>query len=116
MELYKLDHKAVVGAGNGSFLFDEGLCLFVVISVLKDDVCDNKGDRSGDALNAMYKDVFFVFVCILYKVDNSVEETLDVLVLGVFEEKGEILNSLIFEPVFTVVSSAVDYVLDLVFL
>jgi hypothetical protein len=94
-------------------LFDEGLCFFVVISVLKDDVRDNKSDRAGDALNAVDKNVFLVFVCILYKFDNSIEEALNVLVLRVLEEKGKIFDSLIFKPVFAIISSAVDYVLDL---
>jgi hypothetical protein len=44
MKLNELNHESIVGAGDGALLLDKRLSFFVVISVLKNDVSDNKGD------------------------------------------------------------------------
>ncbi len=84
MELDKFNHESIVGTGNRSFLFDERFCFFVVVAVLEDNVCDNKGHRPGNSLNAVDEDIFLVFMCCLDEFDNFVEKTLYILVLRVF--------------------------------
>lgn len=53
MELNELNHESIVGAGDWSFLFDERLSFFVVVAVLEDDICDNKGNRARNTLDAV---------------------------------------------------------------
>lgn len=116
MELDKFNHETIVRTGDWSFLFDKRLGFFVVVTVFKDDVSDNKGDGSWDTLDAVDEYILFVFMSILDEVDDSVEETLNILVLRVFEEESKVGDTRGLEPVLAVVSCTVDDMFDLVFL
>lgn len=116
MKLNQLNHEAIIRAGNYTFLFNEGFSLFVVITVLKDNISDNKGYWSGYALNTMDKDIFLVFMGILDEVNNSIKKTFDILILWIFEEEGEIRNSFGLKPILTIIPSTIDDVFDLVLL
>lgn len=54
VELNELDHEAIVGTCNTSFLLYKMFGLFVVIAQLEDDVGDDEGHRPGDPLDAVY--------------------------------------------------------------
>lgn len=87
VELDQFDHEAVVRTGDGPLLLDEGLCLFVVVAVLEDDVGDNEGDGSRDALNAVDEDVLLPLLAVLDQVYHPVKQALDVFVLGVLKKQ-----------------------------
>jgi len=108
MELDQFHHKAIVRTGDASFLLDKQLSLLVIIPQLEYDICDDHRDRARDTLDAVDEYVMLILLGILYEIDGSVEEALDVLILGVFEEEGEVVDALVLEPVLAVVSSAVD--------
>lgn len=62
----------------------------------------------------MNQHVMLLLLALLDEVDGSVEEALDVLGLGVLEEKGQIGYSLRLLPVVAVITRTVDYCFDFV--
>lgn len=107
MKLDKLNHKTIVGTCNNTFLLNKRLSFFVIVSVLEDNIRYDQGYRTRYTLNAMNKNILFVFVRILNEVNNSIEKTLYVLILRVFEEKSKIGNVCWFEPIFAIITSTV---------
>lgn len=116
MKLDKLNHKSIVGTSYNTLLFDKRLSFFVVVSILKDDICYNQGNRARYALNTMNKNVLFVFVCVLNEVNDPIKETLNILILRVFEEKGKISDFFRLKPILAIITCAVYNVFDLMFL
>lgn len=116
MELNEFDHKPIIGAGDSPLRLDYLFCFLVVISKLKDNKCYNDGYRTRYALNAMNQNIGLVLLAIQDEVNGSIEQTLNILVLRIFQEKGQIIYILILEPVFAVVSGAIYYRLYLIFL
>lgn len=64
----------------------------------------------------MHQHIDLVFLSILDEVDDSVEKALDVLVLRVLQEKGEVDDSFTLKPVLTIVPSTIYDSLDSVLL
>jgi hypothetical protein len=62
----------------------------------------------------MNQHIMLLLLALLDEIDGSVEEALDVLGLGVLEEKGQIGYSLRLLPVFAVITRTVDYCFDFV--
>lgn len=116
MKLDKLNHKPIIGTSYNTLLLNERLRFFIVVSIFKDDICYNQGNRARNALNTMNENILFVFVCVLYKVNDSIKETLNILILRVFEEKGKVSDFFRLKPILAIITCAVYNVFDLVFL
>ena len=122
VELDELHHEPVIGTRNGAPLLDEALCLLVVEAVHEDQVGDDESDGPGDALDAVHQHILLAAVGRVDEVDDPIEQTLDVLVLGVLQEEGQVVILLLpvvihtFEPVFAVAPGAVDDLTDVVIL
>lgn len=116
MKLDKLNHKSIIWTSYNTFLLYERLRFFVVVSILKDDICYNQGNRARYSLNTMNENILFVFVCVLYEVNDSIKETLNILILRVFEEKGKVSDFFRLKPILAIITCAVYNVFDLMFL
>ena len=116
MELYKFNHESIVGTCNTSFLFDKLFSFFIVVSQFKNNISYYDGNWPGDTLDAVYEYLCFVFLTVLYEVNGSVEKTLDIFVLRVFEEKRQVWNILMLKGVLTLISCTVYYCLYFMFL
>lgn len=91
IKLNKLDHKPIVWTGNSSFLLDETFSLFIVIAIGENQISNNKSDWSGNTLDAMNKYVSTITEGIVDKVDNSIKQTLNILILRILEEKSKVV-------------------------
>lgn len=116
MKLDKLNHKTIVGTCNYTFLLNERLSFFVIISVLENNICYDQGNRARYSLNAMNKNILFVFVCILNEIDNSIEKTLNVLILRIFEEKSKVGDVCRLEPIFAIIACTIYNMFNLMLL
>ena len=109
MKLYQLNHKSVIGTCDSSSLLDKKFSFLVIIPQFEDNVWDHKGNWSRYTLDAMNQNIYLVFLTVLDKLYWSVEQTLNILVLGIFEEISKIVYTSTFEPVLAVISCAVYY-------
>ena len=107
MKLDKLNHKTIVGTCNDTFLLNERLSFFVIVSILEDNICYNQGNRARYSLNAMNENILFFFVCILNEINNSIEKTLNVLILRIFEEKSKVGDVCRLEPIFAIITCTI---------
>lgn len=87
MKLYELNHETIIRTGNNTFLLYKRFSLFVIISILENNIGNDKSNRTGDTLNTMNENIFFIFMCILNEINNSVKETLDILILRILKEE-----------------------------
>lgn len=116
MKLNQFDHKTIIWTGNYTFLFDEGFCLFVVISVFENYICNDQRNGTRNSLYAMNQNIFLVFVCILNEINYPIEETLNILILWVFKEKSQISELFLFEPILAVVTCTINDVFNFMLL
>ena len=109
VELDEFNHKAVIGTCYSSPLLDKKFSFLIIIPQFEDNVGNNKSNWSRYSLDAMNQNINLVFLAVLDKLYWPVEQTLNILVLGIFEEISEIVYTSTFEPVLAVISCAVYY-------
>lgn len=116
MELYELNHESVIRAGYSPLLFYELLCLLIIKAKFEYNISNNDSDWSRDTLNTVNKNICLVLLAVNNKINSNVEQAFDILVLRIFEEKGEIIYSFVLKPILAIISSTVHYRFYLIFL
>ena len=125
MKLNQLNHKSIIGAGNPSSLFHKAFCFFIVKSIHEYQVSYNKSNGTRNSLNAVNEHIFLVSMSCVYEIDHPIKKTLYIFILGVFEEKSEIVifwRSVIswvfnlLKPIFTIIPCTVHNLSYTIFL
>lgn len=116
MKLYQLNHKSIVRTSYSSLLLDEKLSFFIIVAVFKNDEGYHKSYRSRYSLYAVNENVNFVFLCVLNELNNSIKQTLNILILRIFEKKCAIIYIFVLKPVLAIISCTINNSLNIMVL
>ncbi len=72
------------------------------------NVCNAECYRARYSLDTVHKHILFIFMSVLNELNCPIKETLDILILRVFQEKGQVVDSFISMPVLAIITCTVD--------